>query len=257
MTENTSTWSTADAIVAAAWGGREEPAAQLADQLSATLDALARISPVFTGPWTFEDDPDAPVPTSAEHWRSAVENAVVRDDRGEPEPSSGYSLSLVARRPGTTDLVSVRLSAGIEAGASDRSSNRITIGIDAPRFGDTVDLTELTPVLSQLVETLVAIWHPDWASIAPREARRPQIKRPWRGWPVIGSITWISDAVSNVPPDLAGLEVRPVLDGQLIGVPAIAHPVHDTAAILAARDALVAASAIRQLPAQQSNQRAT
>jgi hypothetical protein len=257
MTENITTWSTADAIVTAAWGGREESAAQLADRLSATVDALAKVSPVFAGPWTFEGDSDATIPTSSDQWHSAIENAVVRDDRGEPEPSSGYSLSLGARRPGTADLVFVRLFAGIEDGASDRSSNRITLGVDAPRFGGTVDLTELAPVLSHLVETLVSIWHPDWTSIAPRAANRPQIKRPWRGWPVIGAITWLSDAVSDVPQGLDGVEVRSVLDGKLIGVPSIADPAHDTAAILAARDALVAASAIRQLPAQQPSDPAT
>jgi hypothetical protein len=247
-----STWAYADAFIAAAWGGRNDSPAQLAIPLSATFHALAKAGSIFAGPWEIIADDDVPFPATIHEWQSIIESRVVRNDDGEPEPSSGYSVSFMARRPGTPHVAFVRLSAGQAAGSADRSVNRITIGVDSPGTLDIVDLRDLLPGLPLLLDSLVVIWRPDWVSIVPLEANEPQIKRPWRGWPVIGALTWLSGAVSDVPAVVAGAEVRPSRAGRLIGVPSLKYPAHDPAAIFAVRQALVAASAIRQLPARQA-----
>ena len=235
MTPAESTWEHATVILTVAWAERDETASQLAVPLAATFDALTKASAVFGGPWTEDASGDGALPSSIDEWRVAVENSAVH---------TGHDLSFSLRRPGSAIGAFVRLSSGV----GEHPGNRLTIGIESPCPDGTVDLGELVPKLPRLTDSLVVIWRADWVSIVPRAAYVPQQDSDL---PIIGALTWIARSVGTVPLPVAGVEVRRSRGGNLVGVPTIAKPVLDAAAILAVRDALAAASAIRPLPERQ------
>jgi hypothetical protein len=228
------------------WAARADSPDQTAIPLAATFAALAKASPQLAGRWQPAGDPDGVFPSTAEEWRSSLERPI----------------SYVAGRAGTTDVVTVRLFAGNDPGAPHQSGNRLIVGIASTQAGGTVDLTGLEEAFRQVITSLVAIWRPDWASISTRDTYQRQAEGAGEGLPVIGALTWISDAVSDLPRVgdvrdtprvVAGAEVVQYRRGKLMAIPSFMKPTNDTAAILAVRNALVAAAAIRPLPAHQAS----
>jgi hypothetical protein len=240
----------AGVVVAVVWAERNESPSQLAIPLSATFRALAKASPEFAGEWKPEEDPYGTFPSTDDEWRAAVENAA---DPGRATTSMGYT----AHRPGTADVVTVRLVAGTSTAAPHQSGNHLTVSIDSAQPGGAVDLTGVEGAFRQVITSLVAIWRPDWASVIPRDAHRLQIDDPWTGPPAVGSLTWVSDAASDVPHVVAGAEVRRYMRGRLLGVPSTNSPTAGAAEILVVQQALEASSALRQPPAQQQRARIT
>jgi len=244
MNDPDNTGTHAGVVVAVVWGARVESPSQLAIPLSSTFRALAKASQQFAGEWKPEDDPTGAFPSTDDQWRAAVENAA---DHARPETSIGYT----ALRPGTKDLLTVRLVARTSTAAPHQCGNHLIVSIDSPRPSGTVDLAGLEGSFRQVVTSLVAIWRPDWASVIPGDANQLQVDDPWTGPPVVGSLTWVSNAVSDVPTVIAGAEVRRYMRGKLLGVPSTNRPTAGTAEILAVQQALEASSALRPPPAQQ------
>src|SRR5690349_15067132 len=73
---------------------RRETPAVIGAKLLETLDVLSRIDPLFAD-WVVPDNPTMtylPLAVARARIAAIVENNVVRDSYGEPEPESGYSF---------------------------------------------------------------------------------------------------------------------------------------------------------------------
>lgn len=234
-----------DVFITVVWAERADSPEQLAIPLAATFAALAKASPELAGEWKPEGDPQGVLPATTDEWQSSLERPI----------------NYIVRRTGTSDVVTVCFYPGDDPDAPDDSANRLTVGIGSTEPSRPVDLTGLEDSLRQVITSLVAIWRPDWASITTRDSYQLQVNSSAKGLPVIGALTWISDAVSTMPRIadvrdtprvVAGAEVRQHRRGKLMAIPSFTTPTNDTASLLAVRDTLVATSAIRPLPAQQA-----
>jgi hypothetical protein len=93
---------------------RRETPAVIGQKFLDTLDALSEADPFFT-PWNvLEKSAMAVLPLATARPRIAaiVENNVVRNDGGQPEPQSGYSAIALTDNPITSRIVNVTVNAG-------------------------------------------------------------------------------------------------------------------------------------------------
>jgi hypothetical protein len=140
---------------------RHETPAVIGAKFLHTLDALSRIDPLLAN-WKVLDLPAwASLPLSAARTRIAtiVENNVVRNDDGHPEPASGYSAI------GVTDTAIpsriVKLSVG--AGGVARDEMMLNVG---DFLYPTDPLIVKYGLFREALLATSAIWQPTWATVS-------------------------------------------------------------------------------------------
>jgi hypothetical protein len=140
---------------------RGETPAVIGAKFLQSLDALSRIDPLFAN-WNVLDLPalaSLPLAVARPRIATIVENNVVRDDDGEPEPEFGYSAIGVTE----TAIPSRIVDFSVKGGGLFRDEMKL-------RIGDFIYPTDpLIVKYSLFREALLAtsaIWHPNWASVS-------------------------------------------------------------------------------------------
>ena len=140
---------------------RGETPAVIGAKFLHSLDALSRIDPLFAE-WNVLDRPalaSLPLAVARPRIATIVENNVVRDDDGEPEPEFGYWATGVT----DTAIASRIVAFSVKGGGLFRDEMKLGVG-------DFIYPTDpLIVKYSLFRESLLAtsaIWHPNWASVS-------------------------------------------------------------------------------------------
>lgn len=84
-------------VAIAYWGARPEMAGSLSDKFVAQIDELAAIDKTFEL-WTCGARRPKNFETVRSRFVDEVEDSIVKDDFGEPDPIFGYSVGAVTRK---------------------------------------------------------------------------------------------------------------------------------------------------------------
>ena len=139
---------------------RRETPAVIGQKLLDTLDALSAADLLFTS-WKVLDRPAMaalPLATVRPRMAAIVENNVVRDDYGQPEPEFGYLSTCVTNNPITSRIVKLE----VDAGAVLRESS-VMLVVGDPSFAPTDPAIVSYPRFRQALVAMTALWQPAWS----------------------------------------------------------------------------------------------
>ncbi len=140
---------------------RRETPAVIGAKFLHSLDALSRIDPLFAK-WNVLDRPalaSLPLAVARPRIATIVENNVVRDDDGQPEPESGYSAIGVTDTAMPSRIVTLRVGAG----GLVRDEMMLKVG---DFLYPTDPLIVKYSVFREALLATIAIWQPIWASVS-------------------------------------------------------------------------------------------
>lgn len=183
------------------WGDRQESATEAASRLQATLDGIRDVSPALTD-WFEKGDSAqsrALVPTDVEGLTRLVEQGAHRTDfGGEVMNDLGFRVGLWNGQS-EESASSLTTTVGLHAADPDLSNHVLLRLPGGQGFSAT------------LIDRLVEIWEPDWATWTTRSLRRAQGQafRESVGW-----ITYFRSADLAEPP--AGVVARPMAGGTTV-----------------------------------------
>lgn len=143
--------------------GRRETPAVIGAKLLDTLDALARIDPLFAD-WTVPENPTMtswPLAVARPRIAAIVENNVVRNKRKEPQPESGYGFITVAENAIPSRMVKLF----IHGGSPDRDELMLLVG--DPLYPTDPAIVKYSLFREALLATST-IWRPAWAVVAAK-----------------------------------------------------------------------------------------
>jgi hypothetical protein len=150
---------------------RRETPAVIGAKFLHTLDALSRIDPLLAT-WNVLDRPalaSVPLADARPRITTIVEDFVVLDDEGQPEPESGYSAIGVTDTAIPSRIVTLRVGAG----GLVRDEMMLYVG---DILHPTDPLTVKYSLFREALLTTSAIWQPTWACVAA--TRRDYSKEP-------------------------------------------------------------------------------
>jgi hypothetical protein len=139
---------------------RRETPAVIGQKFLDTLDALSEADPFFT-PWNvLEKSAMAVLPLATARPRIAaiVENNVVRNDGGQPEPQSGYSAIALTDNPITSRIVNVTVNAGAVVPGS-----HVMLAVGDPSLAPTDPAIVSYSRFRQALLAMTALWQPAWS----------------------------------------------------------------------------------------------
>jgi Immunity protein 52 len=139
---------------------RRETPAVIGQKFLDTLDALSAADPLFTS-WKVLDRPAMaalPLATVRPRMAAIVENNVVRDDYGQPEPEFGYLSTCVTNNPIASRIVKLE----VDAGAVLRESS-VMLVVGDPSFAPTDPAVVSYPRFRQTLVAMTALWQPAWS----------------------------------------------------------------------------------------------
>lgn len=224
-------WGTDGALLFATWLARNETPAAIAARVQ---QLIARCAPLVDDAQWLTTHNDA-WQGSDQVQTDLVRAEVVRDDLGEPEPESGYSLLLTAS--GRRLRIQVQLTAGA---ASD--------GRRGPNNAITVEISEIRPgsFTSQAAEVIMRAVIDSWDPLAVALRDEETLMTAHRGgWSIpIGYRTWISGSVGNVEDVAPGIGAREIAGGFHLAAP----DVWDTDEVVAGMLQTLARSGLDKIP---------
>jgi hypothetical protein len=138
---------------------RRETPAVIGQKFLDTLDALSEADPFFT-PWNvLEKSAMAvlPLATARPRITAIVENNVVRNDGGQPEPQSGYSAIALTDNPITSRIVNVTVNAGAVVPGS-----HVMLAVGDPSLAPTDPAIVSYSRFRQALLAMTALWQPAW-----------------------------------------------------------------------------------------------
>jgi hypothetical protein len=139
---------------------RRETPAVIGQKFLDTLDALSAADPLFT-PWRVLDKPAMaalPLATARPRIAAIVENNVVRDDYGQPEPAFGYRPIGVTDNPIASRITTLT----VDAGSVFREST-VMLKVGDPSLAPTDPAIVNYPRFRQALNTMTALWQPTWS----------------------------------------------------------------------------------------------
>ena len=197
------------------WGPRKESPEECARRTATFLNLLASCAPLLAQ-WykpakSRKDARNVPlmppdVPTLTELFRRGVN----REKGGPAIEQLGFRFSFDNGGRGD-DYASLRINGGMY---SEAVSNHCVLSL--PSKGSSADRLLTTPVLTDVVRSMVSSWAPDWA-LAGSSAYRMQYREPDSAPFSLGWLTYLSRRIGSVPPLPAPVRIEPVEDrGTLI-----------------------------------------
>jgi Immunity protein 52 len=141
--------------------GRRETPAVIGAKLLDTLDALSRVDPLFAD-WIVPEKPTMtswPLAVARPRIAKIVENNVVRDDYGQPEPKSGYGFITVTKNAIPSRIVKLL----VRGGSPFRDELLLLIG--DPLYPTDPAIVKYDLFRQALLATSM-IWRPAWAVAA-------------------------------------------------------------------------------------------
>lgn len=142
---------------------RRETPAVIGAKLLETLDVLSRIDPLFAD-WVVPDNPtmtSLPLAVARARIAAIVENNVVRDSYGEPEPESGYSFITQSENAIPSRIVKLF----VLGGAAFRDELMLLVG--DPLY-PTDPLVVKYGLFREALLATSMIWRPAWAAVAAK-----------------------------------------------------------------------------------------
>ena len=199
-------WGADGAFLYATWLARDEDPATIAERIQQLITAYAPL--VDHAQWLTTRN--EPWPEGRVGRIALVAGEVVRDDLGEAEPESGYSLMLTA--VGERLRFDVQFTAGASASGRRTPSNSIT-----------VEITEVIPraftaeVADAAIRAVIESWTPLVAALRDEETL---IEAGRGGWSIpIGYRTWIADSVGQVDTAVHGIAAQRLAGGSYLSAP--------------------------------------
>ncbi len=151
--------------IVSAWPGRVETPAEIGKKFFQTLDALARIDPIFSD-WGNVEDIDhligRPIEPLRQDFTAFVEANVQHDDWGRPDPDNGYCLWATTGYRPYPPPEPRSMTVFISAGSKWRNNNSLEAGhsITPP------DPSIVTyPIFKSALLTMLEIWPAPWANV--------------------------------------------------------------------------------------------
>jgi hypothetical protein len=148
-----------------AWPSRVETPQDIGKKFFQTLDALARIDPVFCD-WGAVEDIDSlighPMEPLRQDFTPYVEAHVLRDDWGQPEPRQGYRLWASSGYRPYPEFEPRSMTLFVTAGSTWQNS----LSLEAGYYTAPPDHAVVTyPIFKSALLTLIEIWPAPWANV--------------------------------------------------------------------------------------------
>ncbi|TQL70293.1 hypothetical protein FB381_4223 [Nocardioides albertanoniae] len=199
-------WGADGAYLYATWLPRDENPSTIADRVQRLITANA--------PWVehtqWRTTRNEPWPDERERRVELVAREVVRDDLGDAEPASGYSLMLTAA--GERLRFSVQLTAGAPTSGRRAPSNSLTVEIK-----EAIPRTVTEVVAETVIRAVIESWTP---LVAASRDEETLIKASRGGWSIpVGYRTWIADSVGQIDTSTGGIKSRLVAGGSYLTAP--------------------------------------
>jgi Immunity protein 52 len=166
---------------------RRETPAVIGTKFLHTLDALSRIDPLLAT-WNVLDRPalaSLPLADARPRIATIVENFVVLDDNGQPEPESGYSAI------GVTDTVIPSRIVTLRVGAGGLVRDEMMLHVGGILHPTDPLMVKYSLFRGALLAT-TAIWQPTWACVAA-------IRRDYSKEPIIPGTPLFPSSVFRIP----------------------------------------------------------
>ncbi len=151
--------------IESAWPSHVETPAEIGRKFFLTLDALARIDPVFCD-WGTVEDIDSlighPMEPLRQDFTPYVESHVLRDDWGQPDPHQGYRLWASSGHRPYPELEPRSMTLSVTAGST--WENRLSL--EAGYYTVPPDHAVVTyPIFKSALLILIEIWPAPWANV--------------------------------------------------------------------------------------------
>jgi hypothetical protein len=194
--------------IGAYWGVRREDAEACARRLSALVQSLAPMDPLFAS-WfkhakSLKESLKRPLELEPSSLQKYVQSRIMRDSGRKPMEDLGFSVWLWNGEQGGNHAW-LSMACG---GFSEFVGNRCLL--KAPYEGPGSERVLTTPFQTQALQAIATAWDPDWGvgiSSAHRdiiEARCPDV--------LVGWVTYLSRRLGRVPPLPAPVRIEPVED---------------------------------------------
>jgi hypothetical protein len=194
--------------IGAYWGARKEDAQACARRLSAMVQSLAPVDPLFAswfkGSKSLKESLKRPLELELSSLQKYIQRNLMRDDRRQPMEDLGFSVSLWNGCQGDNDAF-LHLSCG---GYWERLSNSCVL--KTPHEGPASERVLTTPFQVQSLRALATAWEPDWG-VAMSHAHREIIEKKCPDV-LVGWVTYLSRRLGRVPPLPAPVRIEPVED---------------------------------------------
>lgn len=199
-------WGADGAFLYATWLARDENPSTIADRIQRLITAYAPL--VGRAQWLTTRN--EAWPEDRERRIELVAREVVRDDLGDAEPESGYSLMLTAA--GERLRFDVQLTAGALASGRRTPSNSLTVEIR-----EVIPRTFTGEVADAAIRAVVESWTPLVAALRDEETL---IEAGRGGWSIpVGYRTWIADSVGQVATAANGIAAQRLAGGSYLSAP--------------------------------------
>lgn len=199
------TWAVS-ALLSAVWVASGESPEAIATRLDALVGRLT--AHLAIARW--RTSKDQPWEGSQDVLAGLVRLHVVRDDRGKPEPESGY-VCTVSGRGGRAD-VDMRVVAGAITAGRRLPSHRLTVEVRQAVMGG---LTSQTA--DKLCGAVVETWQPATVSLSDSPVRRLARRANWKI--DVGYRLWLSGRIGAINQVADGLTAVPLGGGTLVSAP--------------------------------------
>ena len=197
----------ATAVVNAVWvGAGESP-----EWIATNLDALVGQLGDMLGIARWRTSKGKPWEGSPEVLADLIRSHVATDDRGQPEPESGYVCTVMGRG-GPRAEVDVRISAGAIAPGRRLPRHRLNIVMRQAAMGGVNSETADT-----LCAAVVETWRPATVVLSDRSVLRLASRGNWKIG--VGYRLWLSAAVGAVSQLAEGLTAVSLGGGTLVSAP--------------------------------------
>lgn len=199
-------WGADGAFLYATWLARDENPSTIAERIQHLITAYAPL--VDHAQWLTTHN--EPWPEDLERRIELVSREVVRDDLGDAEPESGYSLMLTAA--GERLRFDVQLTAGALASGRRAPSNSLTVEIK-----EVIPQTFTGEVADAAIRAVIESWTPLVAALRDEETL---IEAGRGGWSIpVGYRTWIADSVGQVDTAAHGIAAQRLAGGSYLSAP--------------------------------------
>lgn len=199
-------WGADGAFLYATWLARDETPSTIAERIQHLIAAYAPL--VDHAQWLTTRN--EPWPEDPDFRIDLVAGEVVRDDLGDAEPESGYSLMLTAA--GERLRFDVQLTAGAQASGRRTPSNSLTVEIS-----EVIPRTFTGEVADAAIRAVIETWTPLVAALRDEETL---IEAGRGGWSIpVGYRTWIANSVGQVTTAADGIAAERVAGGSYLSAP--------------------------------------
>lgn len=199
-------WGAGGAFLYATWLARDENPSTIAERIQRLIAAYAPL--VDHAQWLTTRN--EAWPEEPERRVDLVAREVVRDDLGDAEPESGYSLMLTGA--GERLRFDVQLTAGALASGRRAPSHSLTVEIK-----EVIPRTFTGEVADTAIRAVIESWTPLVAALRDEETL---IEAGRGGWSIpVGYRTWIADSVGEVATAADGIATQRLAGGSYLSAP--------------------------------------